>query len=75
MIIEYTRVKIARIDGDVEARIISSSYDPPNPPTVGEEGIVVHELEGGDYVVEKVEPNGYSTWIAWFRESELTPLD
>jgi len=40
-----------------------------------EEGIVVHELEGGDYVVEKVEPNGYSTWIAWFRESELTPLD
>ena len=68
---EYSDVKIVRITGDASSRIISSSYDSPKIPAIGDVGIVVDRQKDGSYIVENVEGDGYTAWLAWFRRSEL----
>ena len=73
MIPEYAQVRIIRIDGDPATRVISSSYDPPLIPQVGDSATVVdvQSEPAARYIVELVEPDARAKWIAWFHETEL----
>ncbi len=72
MIPEYAQVRIIRIEGDPAMRVISSSYDPPLIPQVGDSATVVDvQSAAGRYVVELVEPDARAKWVAWFHEAEL----
>ena len=71
MIPEYSEVRIVRIAGEAAARLVSSSYTPPQLPKIGETAIVVDCPGTGRYVLEAAESDGRARWVAWFDENEL----
>lgn len=66
---EFDIVRIARLAS--AERYISSSFDPPIQPAVGDEGTVI-DIQPGEYGVEDVDHNGYTRWFAYFAAEELT---
>ncbi len=74
---EYDAVRVVRLltanrpfDGTVGVR---------RPPEVGDLATIVHEYDPEDprapLAVEKVDPSGYTIWLADFERAELEPVD
>ncbi len=74
---EYDAVRVVRLltanrpfDGTVGVR---------RPPEVGDLATIVHEYDPEDprapLAVEKVDPSGYTIWLADFERDELEPVD
>lgn len=73
MIPEYVQVRIIRMLGDPADRLVASPSreHEGSLPTVGEVATLIHTLDDNRYIVEQVEPDGTTRWLAWFHESEL----
>ena len=74
---EYDAVRVVRLlrsnrpyDGTAEVR---------RPPEVGDLATIVHEYDPEDprapLAVEKVDPDGYTIWLADFERDELELVD
>jgi hypothetical protein len=66
---ELDTVRVARLL--LSTRHVSSSFDPPIQPAVGDEGTVI-DIQPGEFGVEDVDRNGYTRWFAYFTAEELT---
>jgi len=72
MLIEYTQVRIVRLNKD--NRPFTGSGNVSRAPQIGDEGIIVEVLDSGkEYIVENVTPDGYTVWLADFVADELEP--
>ena len=68
---DYATVRIVRLRSDVSHAPIDSSFDSPALPQRGDEGAVVHRSRPGFYLVESVQMDGTTDWLAEFAEDEL----
>jgi hypothetical protein len=68
--IEYTQVRIVRLNK--ENRPYTGSESVSRPPQIGDVAIIVEVLENGrEFIVENVNANGYTIWLADFVAEEL----
>ena len=71
----YVAVRIVRLRSDVDHTPISSSFDKPPQPAIGDVATIVDRTaDGTRYVVEKVRCDGRTEWVATFAEEELELL-
>jgi len=72
----YATVRIVKLRGDVDHSVITSSFDVPPVPAIGDVGTIVDPTADLKlYLVEKARPDGYTDWLATFAEDELEIVD
>jgi len=68
----YATVRIVKLREDVDHSVISSSFDVPPRPAVGDIGTIVDPTSDFTlYLVERARSDGYTDWLATFSEDEL----
>lgn len=71
----YASVRIVQLRSDMDHTPISSSFDSPSLPAVGDIATIVDRTaEGTGYLVERVRRDGRTEWVAIFAEDELELL-
>lgn len=71
----YATVRIVQLRPEIDHTPISSSFDSPSSPEVGDIATIVDRAaEGTGYLVEKVQGDGRTEWLALFAEDELQLL-
>jgi hypothetical protein len=55
-------------------RHVDGSEAAKRQPRVGDQGTIVHVIGPQNYVVESVDSDGMTLWLADFRADELAPL-
>lgn len=68
---KYEAVRIVTIIEPIKGRVLSSGYDPPRIPKIGQIGIVVDLSQEGRYLVERIDSRGCTEWLCEFREDEI----
>ena len=72
----YATVRIVKLRDDVDHTVISSSFEAPPTPAVGDIATIVDPTSDFKlYLVEKARPDGYTDWLATFAEDELEIVD
>ncbi len=68
---KYSAVRIVTIIEPIEDRLVSSSYDPPGMPKIGQIGLVVRRKSRDRYLVERLDGRGCTEWLCEFHENEI----
>jgi hypothetical protein len=68
---KYSAVRIVTINKPIEDRLLSSSYDPPGMPKIGQVGLVVRRNSRSCYLVERLDGRGRTEWLCEFHEDEI----
>jgi len=71
----YAAVRIVHLRADLDHAPISSSFDNPPHPAIGDIATIVDRTpDGAGYLVEKVRRDGRTDWLVLFAEDELELL-
>ena len=68
---KYSAVRIVSIIEPIKDRLLSSSYDPPSMPKIGQIGLVVRRRSRDRYLVERLDGRGRTEWLCEFHENEI----
>jgi hypothetical protein len=68
---KYSAVRIVTIVDPIKDRLLSSSYDPPILPKIGQIGLVVRRNSQNGYLVERLDGRGCTEWLCEFQENEI----
>jgi hypothetical protein len=68
---KYSAVRIVTIVEPINNRLLSSSYDPPSMPKIGQIGLVVRRRSRDRYLVERLDGRGRTEWLCEFHEDEI----
>jgi hypothetical protein len=68
---KYSAVRIVTIVESINDRLLSSSYDPPSMPKIGQIGLVVRRKSQDRYLVERLDGRGCTEWLCEFHEDEI----
>jgi hypothetical protein len=67
---KYSAVRIVTLNEPINNRLISSSFDPPGMPKIGQIGLVVRRRRGR-YLVERLDGRGRTEWLCELHEDEI----
>ena len=68
---KYSAVRIVTIVEPIDNRLLSSSYDPPSMPKIGQIGLVVRRRSRDRYLVERLDGRGRTEWLCEFHKDEI----
>jgi len=68
---KYSAVRIVNLIEPINDRLLSSSYDPPSMPKIGQVGLVVRRKTQGRYLVERLDDRGGTEWLCELHEDEI----
>ena len=68
---KYSAVRIVSLIEPINDRLLSSGYDPPSMPKIGQIGLVVRRKRRGRYLVERLDGSGRTEWLCELHEDEI----
>lgn len=68
---KYDAVRIVSLIEPINERLLSSGYDPPSMPKIGQIGLVIRRKRQGRYLVERLDGRGCTEWLCELHEDEI----
>ena len=68
---KYSAVRIVTLAEPINDRLVSSGYDPPSMPKIGQIGLVVRRKSQDRYLVERIDGRGCTEWLCEFHKDEI----